>query len=189
VSQRPFRKYVVVLDRDGTIIADKHYLNSAQSLEFLPKAADGLRELNALGFRLVVVTNQSGIGRGIISEEALEEIHAAFRAMLERAGARLEGIYHCPHAPQDNCRCRKPETGLLMRAASEIGFDPRSSIVIGDKGSDVELGRRVGACTILISPSGASSRPGASPDYIVKDLAEAGRVIAADPRFGAWNVP
>jgi D-glycero-D-manno-heptose 1,7-bisphosphate phosphatase len=167
---------VVILDRDGTIIVDRDYLDDPAGLSFLPGAAEALQWLHTHGFRLVVVTNQSGVARGRFGLERLALIHQRFAEMVALAGAHLEGIYFCPHGPDDGCDCRKPNTGLLEQAASELGFDLSSVIVVGDKESDIELGRRVFAPTILIAAA-ATGRPETAADFVANDLREAARVI------------
>ena len=172
----------VLLDRDGTVIVERNYLADAALVELLPGAAEGLRRLAAIGLGLVVVTNQSGIGRGYFDWATLDAIHARMQALLGAEGVRLDGIYVCPHTPNDSCECRKPRRGLVDQAAARLGFDPAESVVIGDKESDIALGSRIGARTILLrtgygaetEASGASS-----PDYVVDGLADAARVIAA----------
>jgi D-glycero-D-manno-heptose 1,7-bisphosphate phosphatase len=168
----------VILDRDGTIVVDHGYLDDPQQLRLLPGAAEGLRLLHRSGHPLVVVSNQSGVGRGLFTLERLHQVNRRFSAMLEDAGAPLAGLYCCPHRPEEGCDCRKPNTALLHTAAAMIGFEPAAAIVIGDKSSDIELGRRVGATTILVSAGAAASdgRP-ADPDYIARDLLEAARII------------
>jgi D-glycero-D-manno-heptose 1,7-bisphosphate phosphatase len=169
---------VVILDRDGTIVVDKDYLDDPAGLEFLPGAAEALQWLYARGFRLVVITNQSGIARGRFDLQRLGQIHRRLTEMVSLAGARLEGIYFCPHGPDDGCDCRKPATGLLEQAARELGFHMSSVVVVGDKESDVELGRRVGAPTILLSETQErQSRPTAA-SFVVSDLRQAAEVIA-----------
>ncbi|HUK02444.1 MAG TPA: HAD family hydrolase [Steroidobacteraceae bacterium] len=169
---------VVLLDRDGTIVIDRDYLDDPGQLEFLPGAAAGLRLLHERGIRVVVITNQSGVGRGRFSLERLEEIHRELRRMVQQAGAQIEGIYFCPHSPEEGCACRKPNTQLVIQAAAALGFDPASSVVIGDKASDIELGRRIGAVTMLISADAQPPSESARPDYIVRDLLEAAQLIA-----------
>ena len=174
---------VVVLDRDGTIVIDRDYLDDPAQLEFLPLAAQGLRVLYERGHRLVVITNQSGVGRGRFSLERLQQINERFIAMVEHAGARLAGLYFCPHRPEDDCACRKPRTKLLEDAAAELHFAPADAAVIGDKASDVELGRRAGALTLLVSSNGLTREgtPSAA-DYVVANLMEAAEVLAAERR-------
>jgi D-glycero-D-manno-heptose 1,7-bisphosphate phosphatase len=170
---------VVLLDRDGTIVVDHGYLDSAAGLEFLPGAAEGLRLLYAQGYRLIVITNQSGIGRGKFPIERLHEMNARLTAMVSEAGARLEGIYFFPPAPEENCDCRKPAPGLITQAAAELKFDPADAVVIGDKDSDIECGRRAGAATVLISPGKSVSRMGIKADAVAADLIGAACAIFA----------
>ena len=140
----------VVLDRDGTLIVERNYLADPAELELLVGVGSGLRRLKSCGLRLIIVTNQSAVGRGRLTHEQLHAIHARLRDMLSAEGISIEGIYYCPHTPDDGCDCRKPRPGLLMQAACEHTFDPRDSFVIGDKLSDIELGRRAGAISILV---------------------------------------
>ncbi|MDB6102017.1 MAG: histidinol-phosphate phosphatase family protein [Gammaproteobacteria bacterium] len=172
------RKRVVILDRDGTIVIDRGYLDDPAGLAFLPGAAEGLRYLHERGFRLVVITNQSGIGRGRLSAERLHEIHERFIDMVRSAGAYIEAIYYCPHSPETGCACRKPGSALLLQAAAELGFDSRQAIVIGDKQSDIELGRRVSATTIFIRGDSTGDSLSANADFVVDDLLQAAHIIA-----------
>jgi len=168
---------VVILDRDGTMVIDRGYLDDPAGLEFLPGAAAGLRSLYSRGYRLVVISNQSGVGRGLFPIERVYAMNAQLERMAEAAGFRLEHIYFCPHAPDAGCECRKPALGLMTQAAAELGFDPAAAIVIGDKESDVEFGRRAGALTILIGIPGARPAPTPAPDYIVENLQQAADII------------
>ena len=172
----------VMLDRDGTIVVDRDYLDDPEQLQFLPGAAEALRLMHERGLRLVILTNQSGVGRGRFSLERLQEIHERLRRMVQQAGAQIDGLYFCPHRPEEGCACRKPNTLMVTQAASALGFDPAHSIVIGDKASDIELGRRVGALTILIAADGRARGNGLQPDYIVRDLLEAAQLIGGSPR-------
>ena len=169
-----------VLDRDGTIIIDHPYSSDPAQIELLPGAERGLLQLRDLGLGLVVVTNQSGIGRGFFDEPALDLMHRRLKDILAAAGIHLDGIYWCPHRPEDGCACRKPEPELLELAARQLQFDPRDAFVIGDKGSDIELGRRVGATTFLVgtgSDPQQTTEPSTIPDYAVDDLAAAAQII------------
>ena len=170
---------VVILDRDGTIVIDHGYLSDPARLEFEPGAAQGMRWLCRNGYRLVVITNQSGVGRGFFTFERLEAMNARLHIMVEEIGAKLEGIYYCPHAPSDGCACRKPALGLMIRAASELDFDPKSAIMIGDKDLDIEFGRRAGATTILIAADASAAHGRTVPDIIAPNLVEAARAITA----------
>lgn len=175
VSKAP----VVVLDRDGTIVIDRHYLGDPEELAFLPGAVAGLRKLHALGCKLIVITNQSGVGRGLLTLEQVRRVNAGLERMMDTIGAPLTATYFCPHAPDANCDCRKPGTALIHQAALEHAFDPSQAVVIGDKASDMEMGRRVGAHTILVIGEHFASAQSSRPDVIVKDLSEAAIHIAA----------
>jgi D-glycero-D-manno-heptose 1,7-bisphosphate phosphatase len=167
------RRRFVLLDRDGTIIVERDHLSSLEQVELLPGAADGLRRLRQLGLGLIAVSNQSVIGRGLIDETQLDAIHRRLHELLKAEGVVLDAIYVCPHRPDAGCDCRKPMTGLVQRAAREYDFDPADSFVVGDKECDIELGRRVGAATILVRTGyGATEelRPGVKPDYVEDDL-------------------
>jgi D-glycero-D-manno-heptose 1,7-bisphosphate phosphatase len=169
---------VVILDRDGTIVVDRGYLADPAGLEFLPGAAEGLRLLHQRGCRLVVITNQSGVGRGLFSLGRLQEMNSRLEDMVRLRDARIERIYYCPHRPEENCPCRKPQTKLLMDAARELGFEPAKAVVIGDKSADIEFGRRAGASTMLISSDGLSSDgKRTAADYVVPDLLAAAAVV------------
>jgi D-glycero-D-manno-heptose 1,7-bisphosphate phosphatase len=170
----------VLLDRDGTIIVERHYLSDPNHVELLPGAMTGLRQLNKLGLGLVVVTNQSGVGRGFFDEGQLDRIHGRMYELLVREGVILDGIYYCPHVPEDECDCRKPGTKLVRRAAQIHAFDPVAAFVIGDKDIDIELGINVGATTLLVRTGyGAqvATDPKVNADYVVDDLAAAAAMI------------
>jgi histidinol-phosphate phosphatase family protein len=174
------RKRYVALDRDGTIIVERHYLSDPNLVELLPGAAAGLRELRALGFGLVVVTNQSAIGRGFFDQAQLGRIHARLEELLEAEGVRLDGIYACPHLPDDACACRKPNVGLLEAASQDLGFDAAETFVIGDNVSDIQLGRRAGATTILVRTgygAAVADAGAAHADHVVDDLVSAAKVV------------
>ena len=143
-------KRYVLLDRDGTIIKEKHYLSDPDQVELIDGVAAGLRKVRATGWGLVVVTNQSGLARGYFDETRLAAIHARMEDSLAAEDVVLDGIYYCPHLPEVGCGCRKPNSGLVDRAACEFGFDPGESLMVGDKVCDLELGSRVGAKTVLV---------------------------------------
>jgi D-glycero-D-manno-heptose 1,7-bisphosphate phosphatase len=142
--------FAVFLDRDGTIVVNKHYLADPDELELLPNAAAGLRDLRDLDARLVVVTNQSGIGRGYFDETALAAMHSRLEELLAAEGVELAGIYACPHAPDAGCDCRKPAPGLYLQAVAELGLELEGSFVVGDGDVDMEAGARIGATAIRI---------------------------------------
>ncbi|MSR58531.1 MAG: HAD family hydrolase [Planctomycetaceae bacterium] len=170
----------VFLDRDGTIIVEKNYLSEPQQVELLPNAAAGMRKMQAMGLGLIVVTNQSGIARGYFTEQQLAAVHNRLSALLEAEGIVVDGIYVCPHGPADNCNCRKPRTGLVEQAARKLRFVSADCFVIGDKPSDIDLGRNLGATTVFIRADDASHArlPGlCEPDFIADDLMTAARRI------------
>lgn len=174
----------VLLDRDGTINREVHYLRDPDDLALLPGVADGLKRLQGRGCRLVVVTNQSAIGRGLLDETRLGEIHARLGSMLLRHDIHIAGWYWCPHLPTDDCRCRKPRPGMLQRARDELDFDARQAWMVGDRLTDVEAGRRAGAKTILVSTGygqGEYQLPESKSlvDYYVPSLSDAADVICS----------
>lgn len=171
-------KAAVILDRDGTVIAERHYLADPAQVELIPGTGAALRELAAHGLPLLLVTNQSGVGRGYFDAEVVGRVHERLAALLEVEEARFSGVYVCPHTPDDRCDCRKPATGLIDRAMQEHDFDPRASFVVGDKACDIELGKRIGAVTLLVSTGyGSETAATANADHVVRDLAEAAAVI------------
>jgi D-glycero-D-manno-heptose 1,7-bisphosphate phosphatase len=172
------RDKVVILDRDGTIVIDRGYLGDPEGLQFAPGAVEGLQCLYSHGYCLVVITNQSGVGRGLFTLERVHAMNARLNAMVREVGAKLEGIYFCPHLPDAGCACRKPAPGLLRQAALELDFDPATAVVIGDKESDIEFGLRAGSKTILIRASGPAR---VSPHLIAANLMEAARAIITPP--------
>jgi D-sedoheptulose 7-phosphate isomerase len=182
---------LVILDRDGTINVEKHYLSDPGQLELIDNAAQGVRLLRGMGLKVVVVTNQSAVDRGYLDLEALDGIHRRLSELLRMQGAEIDAIYFCPHRPEENCRCRKPGVELLEQAASDFGADLREAFVVGDKSCDIEMGRRVGATTLLVR-TGYGHRTLAdqetSVDYVVEDLLGAARVIETILNGGASAV-
>jgi|GEM_PF-79141 histidinol-phosphate phosphatase family domain/HAD-superfamily hydrolase, subfamily IIIA len=176
----------VFLDRDGTVIAERHYLSDPAGVELLPGAAEGLRRMRALGLPLVLVTNQSGVGRGYFGRDAVERVHGRLIELLAAEGVTLSAIYSCPHAPDEDCGCRKPLPGLLERAARELDLDLPSSFVIGDKPCDIGLGLAVGATTLLVRTGygEACAKDGsACPHVVAAGLAEAADHVRAALRL------
>lgn len=172
----------VVLDRDGTIIEERNYLSDPAQVKLIPGAAAALRDLRRLGFGLVVITNQSGIGRGFFDETRLGQVHERIRELLRPEDIWFDGLYVCPHTPEDNCECRKPRVGLMRKAAQELSFELSESIVVGDKASDIEMGRQVGALTFLVRTGYGekfAAEGALSVDHIVDDLAGVARIVAA----------
>jgi histidinol-phosphate phosphatase family protein len=183
-TEQGARSGTVFLDRDGTLIVERHYLHDPDGVELLPGVAEGLRRMQALGLRLVLVTNQSGVGRGYFGRAAVERVHGRLLELLERQGVDLDAIYICPHTPEEACGCRKPLPGLIERAAADLGIDlgagPAQSFVIGDKPCDVDLGLVVNATTFLVTTgygAGHAAQGTCQPQYIVDDLVQAARHI------------
>jgi histidinol-phosphate phosphatase family protein len=138
------RSPAVFLDRDGTVIHDTDYPRDPADVTLIPGAAEALDELARAGYRPVIVSNQSGIGRGLVTEAEAAAVHERFLGLLSSLGVRIAGSYFCPHAPDEGCGCRKPSPELLLRAAEELDLDLSRSVMVGDKDSDVEAGRRAG---------------------------------------------
>lgn len=136
------------LDRDGTLIVDVGYPRDPALVELVPGAAEALRELQR-DHALVVISNQSGLARGIISEAEAAAVHERFVALFADAGVTFAGCYYCPHGPDNGCRCRKPAPGLIEDAARELGLDVACSVMIGDKESDLEAGRAAGCASVI----------------------------------------
>ncbi len=146
-AQQMEKVKAVFLDRDGTIIEDVNYLSRLEDLRLLPLAKEGLALLKDCGYRLIVVTNQSGIGRGYFTAQFVEETHRVLNEML---GGLIDAFYYCPHTPEDNCSCRKPKTGMIDEAVERFNIDRQRSFVVGDKESDIELGLNAGITPLLI---------------------------------------
>jgi D-glycero-D-manno-heptose 1,7-bisphosphate phosphatase len=140
----------VFLDRDGVLMRDANYVGHVDQVELIDGAPQALRRLQDAGFHLFVVTNQSGVGRGYFTREAVEEIHALLNQHFADAGARIEHYYVCPHHPEDNCDCRKPNPKFLLEAGREHGLDLSRCFMVGDRPSDIQCGANAGAKTILV---------------------------------------
>jgi len=143
-------KKAVFLDRDGTINFNRGYISDPTLLEIRPGVGRGIRLLNEHGFLTIVVTNQSGIARGLLSPKMLQRIHVSMANELRRESARIDAIYYCPHHPEDGCRCRKPQPGLLEKAVIDYNIDASRSFMIGDRMLDVLAGHSIGCKTILV---------------------------------------
>lgn len=141
----------VFLDRDGTLIVEKDYLSDPDQVYLEAGVVDGLRHLHAAGFPLIVITNQSGIGRGKFTVEQARAVNSRLAQLLQECGIRIAGWYLCPHTPDENCECRKPRPGLAHTAAADMTFDLRGSFVIGDKRSDLEMADAIEATGLLVA--------------------------------------
>jgi D-glycero-D-manno-heptose 1,7-bisphosphate phosphatase len=151
----------VFLDRDGTLVDELGFLRRPEDLRLLPRAAEGVRAFNAAGWRTIVVTNQSGLARGLFTADDLAAVHARLEAALAEEGARLDAILHCPHHPEEGapplraaCECRKPAPGLLLEAARRFGLELGACWIVGDSRRDIEAGRRAGLAGELLVLTG-----------------------------------
>ena len=176
----------VFIDRDGTVVREVGYLCRPEQIEILPRVPEAIRRLRGGGYRVVLVTNQSAVARGMLKESELEEIHRWLRQELDRLGAGLDGVYYCPHHPSEGvapyvirCQCRKPNSGLVERAVRDLNLDLMHSYVVGDQGTDMQLARRAGIKGILIQNGGADRASTRSAgmktdcDFIARDLWDA----------------
>ncbi len=180
------KRPVVFLDRDGTINEEVGYLNDPARLRLLPHAPEGIRLLNQAGFKVVVITNQSGIGRGYFTAETVEAIHREMARQLAAFAARIDAFYYCPHHPEAGCRCRKPRPGLVEQAAKELSLDLRQAYVVGDRLLDLELARNIRARGILVLTGyGTEEWAGLDPatqkqTLVAAHLLEAAQMILED---------
>ena len=173
----------VFLDRDGTLNKDTGYVKSPEDLTLLPGVGAALARLKQAGARLVVVTNQSGVGRGYFAPKDLEAIHAKLRLLLAEDAVTLDGLYFCPHHPDDQCNCRKPAPGMIDRAVAELQVDLGRAYVVGDSARDVELAKQVGAQSLLVltGPSGTETLADLTDRSLLPD-----HVAAALPQAVEW---
>lgn len=184
----------VFLDRDGTVSEEVGYIRELDRFQIYSYAPLAIRKLNQAGLRTFLVTNQSGVARGMFSEDLIHEIHTKLEKELREESAHLDAIYYCPHHPEgsvpsyrQDCNCRKPKTGMIQRAALDFDLDLRSSFVVGDKYLDMELAFRAGARAILVLSGygheqyrlGRQTWP-RQPDYVAANLLEAAEWIVAE---------
>ncbi|HUA57910.1 MAG TPA: HAD family hydrolase [Verrucomicrobiae bacterium] len=166
----------VFFDRDGTLMEEVNYCSDPALVKVFPGVAAALDDLRAARFAIVVVTNQSGIGRGLFTDEQYQAVHAEF---LRQIGAgRIDASYYCPDAPGAPSVCRKPEPGMLLEAARDLALDLKSCWMVGDKAADIECGHRVGARTVLVR-TGYGAEQQCAADYCASDAGEAAEIILA----------
>ncbi len=180
VEEALFPNKAVFLDRDGTLIANRHYGSDPDGIELLDGVVEGLVALRGAGYKLLLVSNQSGVARGYFDEGAVARMHDRLQRMLNRHGAALDGLEYCPHHPDGvaspyavECSCRKPAPGMLRRATRKHGVNLSASWMVGDIEADVEAGRRAGARTVLVGPGKSTTLP----DFRTEDFAGAVRHI------------
>jgi D-glycero-D-manno-heptose 1,7-bisphosphate phosphatase len=182
-EQSPLRP-AVFLDRDGTIAEEVGYLNHASRFRMFPFVAAAIHRLNEAGLPIIVVTNQSGVGRGYFPESLVHTVNDLMTQQLAKASAKIDAVYYCPHTSAENCNCRKPRTGMLDRAVLEHGVDLQRSFVVGDRYGDIELARNARARSILVRTGygegelawHAAKWP-AQPDFIAEDFSQAAEWI------------
>lgn len=171
----------VFLDRDGTIIVERHYLAVPEQVQLVPGAATALATLAAAGFVLIVVTNQSGIARGLYTEEAFQAVQQRLDELLLAEGVTLAAVYHCPHHPDFSgpCDCRKPGSGMFRRAQQELRVDLSRSVYVGDRGKDVVPALEFGGLGILVETGYGAEEAATVPEAVrvAKDLAAAAEMI------------
>ena len=177
----------VFLDRDGTINEEVGYVNHIERFHLLPRVGEAVRLLNQHEWKVVVITNQSGVARGYFPEPLIHQVHKKMKDLLRKEGAHLDGIYYCPHHPdigvppyRQKCRCRKPATGLIDEAVKELDLDCSLSYMVGDRGVDIEFGQQIGAKAILVFTGYGKGEWEYSrdkwkikPDYVAEGLFEA----------------
>ena len=179
----------VFLDRDGTIAEEVGYLNHASRFRMFPFAAAAIRQLNEAGLPVIVVTNQSGVGRGYFPESLVQTVNELMTHQLAEEGAKIDAVYYCPHTSAENCACRKPKTGMLERAVREHSIDLQRSFVVGDRYGDVQLARNVHARSVLVRTGygegelawHAAKWP-IHPDFVAADLSQAADLILRQRR-------
>jgi D-glycero-D-manno-heptose 1,7-bisphosphate phosphatase len=179
----------VFLDRDGTIAEEVGYLNHASRFRMFPFAAAAIRRLNEAGLLVVVVSNQSGVGRGYFPESLVQTVNELMTVQLAESGARIDAIYYCPHTSAETCECRKPRTGMLERAAREHSLDLARSFVVGDRYGDIELAQSARAKGILVRTGYGEGELAwhsaewlSQPDFVAEDLSKAADWILRQPR-------
>ena len=168
------KRPAVFLDRDGVLTEERGYVDSLENLHIFPYTEECIREIVHKGYLPVVITNQSGVARGLIDVDVLQQMNA-----LLKSKTGVEAVYYCPHLPEAKCHCRKPETGLVEAACRDYDIDMDRSVFVGDRASDIELGERLGLRTVLLESGYGSSRleRKVCPQYIFKDLRDVIQIL------------
>ena len=169
---------VVFLDRDGVLNRDRaDYVKNLQEFEMLRGAAEAVARLNRMGYRVVVVSNQAGVGKGLIPEEVLSQITEALHHAVQQAGGEIGAVYYCTHRPEDDCDCRKPRPRLILKACRALGIQPSECVFIGDAERDVKAAHAAGCGSVLVLTGFATEEDvehfEAKPDYVADDLHDA----------------
>ncbi len=175
---------MVFLDRDGVINEDSPaYIKSWNEFRLIPGSIEAIRRLAGGGFAVILITNQSAVGRGLLSEPVLDSMHENLKTLVANAGGTITDIFVCPHRPEDGCDCRKPLPGLIHQARQKYGIDLTDAVMVGDSIRDIECGKQAGCRTVLvrtgngIQAEACLTRRGISPDAVLADLAEAAEWI------------
>jgi D-glycero-D-manno-heptose 1,7-bisphosphate phosphatase len=174
-----FENPALFLDRDGVIIKEKNFQIDVDGIEFYPGTLEALSILDSRYIK-VIISNQSGVARGRFNEGDVRKFNSGLEKLLSNSGVRMDGWYFCPHGPDDNCACRKPRPGMILRAAEDLSIAIDESWLVGDKSSDILAGRAAGLKTILVKTGYAGREPGSSnisPDYLADNLLEAVKII------------
>lgn len=173
----PPRQGAVFLDRDGVINKSpgkKRYIMEPEEFKFLPGVLPALRRLKKTGRRILLVSNQAGVGRGLFTQNQLKEVTRKMLEGVREHGGRINAVYYCTHTPEQRCRCRKPRTGLLRKAARRWTINLKKSVVVGDNGTDIEMGQSAGCKTVLVltgvTTKTAARKMARPPDFIAKNL-------------------
>jgi D-glycero-D-manno-heptose 1,7-bisphosphate phosphatase len=166
----------IFLDRDGTINVDKGYTHKIEDLKFIPNSVRGLKKLSKSGYKLIVLTNQSGIGRSYYTKEDYFAFRNEMHRKLKEQGVLIIAEYFCPHVSEDNCNCRKPKSGMLEQAAKDFNLDLNQCWVIGDSSRDIQSGKVVG-CKAVQVLTGEEKIPATSADFVARDMIEAANII------------
>nr|WP_319495548.1 D-glycero-beta-D-manno-heptose 1,7-bisphosphate 7-phosphatase [uncultured Desulfobacter sp.] len=185
-------EYTVFLDRDGVINHDSDaYIKHPDEFHFIPQSPDAIALLTAKGFQVILITNQSAVGRGMISRQTLDDILTKMTRGVERAGGRIKDIFFCPHTPDQGCDCRKPKPGMILRAAAAHGINLEKSVMVGDSAKDIECGKNAGCAKTILVKTGnpekalaALTAKGIAPDFLARDLYEAACWITANLTCG-----
>ena len=174
------RRKAVFLDRDGTLIEEVNFLSRVEDLRFFPFTDDCVRRLKDAGYLVIVVTNQSGVARGLFDVKAVESIHDEIQSMLSE---KIDGFFHCPHLPGEGCACRKPGTGMIEEAKAQWDIDVEASWMVGDKELDVLTGLNAGLRTVLVETGygkDLAATISEKPDHVARDLEHAVAIILAE---------
>nr|WP_321401286.1 D-glycero-beta-D-manno-heptose 1,7-bisphosphate 7-phosphatase [uncultured Desulfobacter sp.] len=185
-------EYTVFLDRDGVINHDSDaYIKHPDEFHFIPQSPDAIALLTASGFQVILITNQSAVGRGMISRQTLDDILTKMTRGVERAGGRIKDIFFCPHTPDQGCDCRKPKPGMILQAVAAHGINLEKSVMVGDSAKDIECGKNAGCAKTILVKTGKAEKAlaaltakGIAPDFLARDLYEAACWITANLTCG-----